>query len=202
MDRILLGWFWSFTYLWISVNRVWMRIWLIASWNTVSLDISHHSVTWWYNGWCQRLLQLLLLLSIFSTAILKPNLQKNKWTFHETINYKYIVQHSWKCIWRLSKRILFLTFAIVFMAKWIFKTIGKKIVTLLFRKWISSFFPHLRCAFIHSQINAYENNIMLSLFQFNYKNNEKHYILILILTFTHSLSHSASFITERNGYKE
>lgn len=31
--------------------------------------------------------------------------------------------------------------------------------------------------FILSKINAYENNIMLSLFQFDYKNNEKHYFL-------------------------
>lgn len=62
------------TYLWISVNRIWMRIWLIASWHTVSLNISHHSIAWWYNGRCQCFLQLLLLLSIFCTTILKPNL--------------------------------------------------------------------------------------------------------------------------------
>lgn len=51
-----------------------MRIWLIASWHAVSLNISHHSIAWWYNGRCQCLLQLLLLLSIFGTTILKPNL--------------------------------------------------------------------------------------------------------------------------------
>lgn len=69
------------SYLRISIYRIWMWIWLITSWYTISLNIAHHAIARWNNRRCERFLQLLFLFSIFRAAILKPNLRakRHKW---------------------------------------------------------------------------------------------------------------------------
>lgn len=76
-------------YLRVSIYGIWMRIWLIASRYTISLNIPHHSIARRYNRRGERFLQLLLLFSVFRTPILKPNLRAK-------INGRYSVSSNWK----------------------------------------------------------------------------------------------------------
>lgn len=51
-----------------------MRIGLITARHTVALDVAHHAIAGWYHRWSECLLQLLLLLAVFGSAILEPDL--------------------------------------------------------------------------------------------------------------------------------
>lgn len=73
------------SYLRIAVDWVGVRVGLVAARHAVSLDVSHHSVAGWQDRRCERFLQLLLLLSIFRSSILKLNIETNISAFQLTL---------------------------------------------------------------------------------------------------------------------